>query len=165
MLGFADERPVVDDLVANRVDREALCQMTDLTVERRREHHRLALRRKHRKDLAHVGQETHIEHPVGFVEHRDAYAIELHEPPVDEVDQAAGCRDDDIRLCCTLALILKANPATVEIPIVALTAHARPEDRQAALDAGCVEYISKPIDTRTLPTQLAAVLREFGTGS
>jgi CheY-like chemotaxis protein len=64
-----------------------------------------------------------------------------------------------------LTRLLKANPATVEIPIVALTAHARPEDRQAALDAGCVEYISKPIDTRTLPTQLAAVLREFGTGS
>lgn len=64
-----------------------------------------------------------------------------------------------------LTRLLKANPATVEIPIVALTAHARPEDRQAALDAGCVEYISKPIDTRTLPTQLAALLREFGTGS
>ena len=64
-----------------------------------------------------------------------------------------------------LTRLLKANPATVEIPIVALTAHARPEDRQAALDAGCVEYTSKPIDTRTLPTQLAALLREFGTGS
>jgi CheY-like chemotaxis protein len=63
-----------------------------------------------------------------------------------------------------LTRLLKANPATVEIPIVALTAHARPEDRQAALEAGCVEYISKPIDTRTLPGQLAGLLRKFGTG-
>jgi CheY-like chemotaxis protein len=63
-----------------------------------------------------------------------------------------------------LTRLLKANPATVEIPIVALTAHARPEDRQAALEAGCVEYISKPIDTRTLPAQLAGLLRKFGTG-
>jgi CheY-like chemotaxis protein len=63
-----------------------------------------------------------------------------------------------------LTRLLKANPATVEIPVVALSAHARLEDRQAALEAGCVEYISKPIDTRALPAQLAAVLRAFGTG-
>jgi CheY-like chemotaxis protein len=61
-----------------------------------------------------------------------------------------------------LTRLLKADPATAGIPIVALTAHARREDRQAALDAGCVEYISKPIDTRTLPAQLAAVLTSFG---
>ena len=54
---------------------------------------------------------------------------------------------------------LKAEPATASIPVVALSAHARPEDRRAALDAGCVDYISKPIDTRALPSQLAAVLR------
>jgi CheY-like chemotaxis protein len=64
-----------------------------------------------------------------------------------------------------LTRLLKSNPVTVEIPVVALTAHARQEDRQAALDAGCVEYISKPIDTRSLPAQLAAVLKAFGSGS
>ena len=58
-----------------------------------------------------------------------------------------------------LMRLLKANPETAGIPVVALSAHARPEDRQAALAAGCVEYIAKPIDTRTLPTQLAAALR------
>lgn len=63
-----------------------------------------------------------------------------------------------------LTRLLKSNPATLEIPIVALSAHARPEDRQAALEAGCVDYISKPIDTRALPGQLAAVLRKFGRG-
>jgi CheY-like chemotaxis protein len=61
-----------------------------------------------------------------------------------------------------LTRLLKANPTTIEIPVVALSAHARPEDRRAALEAGCVDYISKPIDTRALPGQLAAVLKEFG---
>lgn len=52
---------------------------------------------------------------------------------------------------------LKADPVTAGIPIVALTAHAMPEDRDLALAAGCAGYISKPIDTRTL----AAQVREF----
>jgi two-component system, cell cycle response regulator DivK len=60
-----------------------------------------------------------------------------------------------------LTRLLKADPSTAEIPIVALSAHARVEDRQAALEAGCVEYISKPIDTRALPAQLAAVLKRY----
>jgi two-component system, cell cycle response regulator DivK len=63
-----------------------------------------------------------------------------------------------------LTRLLKADPSTAEIPIVALSAHARVEDRQAALEAGCVEYISKPIDTRALPAQLAAVLKRYGAG-
>lgn len=45
---------------------------------------------------------------------------------------------------------LKADPATAAIPIVALTAHAMASDREDALAAGCVGYISKPIETRTL---------------
>ena len=55
---------------------------------------------------------------------------------------------------------LKADPATAQIPIVALTAHAMPTDRDLALAAGCNGYISKPIDTRNLPDQVRAVLLE-----
>lgn len=43
---------------------------------------------------------------------------------------------------------LKQSTRTANIPIVALTAQAMPEDQKAAMDAGCVGYISKPIDTR-----------------
>jgi CheY-like chemotaxis protein len=53
---------------------------------------------------------------------------------------------------------LKADPATVTIPIVALTAHAMAGDRELALAAGCSGYISKPIDTRTFAAQVQAFL-------
>ena len=54
---------------------------------------------------------------------------------------------------------LKAEPATAEIPIVALTAHAMRGDDEQALAAGCAGYISKPIDTRTFASQVGRFLR------
>ncbi|HKB33395.1 MAG TPA: response regulator [Candidatus Dormibacteraeota bacterium] len=53
---------------------------------------------------------------------------------------------------------LRADPATAAIAIVALTAHAMAGDREQALEAGCVAYISKPIDTRALGDQVREIL-------
>jgi CheY-like chemotaxis protein len=53
---------------------------------------------------------------------------------------------------------LKAGPSTSRIPVVALTAHAMAGDRERALHAGCVGYLSKPIDTRTFAAQVREVL-------
>lgn len=50
---------------------------------------------------------------------------------------------------------LKADPATRESTIVAVTAYAMKGDEQRALDAGCDGYVTKPIDTRTLPDMVA----------
>ena len=53
---------------------------------------------------------------------------------------------------------LKADPATREIVVVALTAYAMQGDEQKALDAGCDGYIAKPIDSRILATTVARYL-------
>lgn len=58
----------------------------------------------------------------------------------------------------TLTRQLKADPATSGIPIVALTAHAMHGDREVAIEAGCLGYISKPIDTRTFASEVRRFL-------
>lgn len=53
---------------------------------------------------------------------------------------------------------LKADDATREIVIVAVTAYAMKGDEARARAAGCDGYLAKPIDTRALPGQVAGWL-------
>ena len=55
---------------------------------------------------------------------------------------------------------LKSRSATREVVILAMTAYAMKGDEDKAMAAGCDGYISKPIDTRTLPELIAARLAD-----
>jgi CheY-like chemotaxis protein len=55
---------------------------------------------------------------------------------------------------------LKAHKDTRHVPIVAITGYDSADRRAAAFDAGCVGYITKPINPREFPKQIAKFLRE-----
>ena len=46
---------------------------------------------------------------------------------------------------------LKADPATTNIPVIAITAYGNAGDAQRSREAGFVEFLSKPVSTRELP--------------
>ena len=77
-------------------------------------------------------------------------ALRVHRPEVILMDiQLPGI--DGLELTRRL----KADPATRDIVIIAVTAYAMKGDQDKALAAGCDDYITKPIDTRTLPETIA----------
>lgn len=54
--------------------------------------------------------------------------------------------------------MLKADPATQQIVILAFTAHALPGDRDVALEAGCDGYLAKPVPPLQLVREVARAL-------
>jgi two-component system, chemotaxis family, sensor kinase CheA len=53
---------------------------------------------------------------------------------------------------------IRSNPATANIPIIALTAKAMKGDRAKCLEAGATEYVSKPIKMQELLEKMADML-------
>lgn len=54
--------------------------------------------------------------------------------------------------------ILKQDPTTASIPIIALTAHALEQDRQKALAVGCAGYLAKPVEPRRVVEEVRRVI-------
>jgi CheY-like chemotaxis protein len=55
---------------------------------------------------------------------------------------------------------LKADPATAAIPIIALTAHAMIADRDKALEAGCDDFDTKPVELPRLLGKIEVLLKQ-----
>ena len=97
------------------------------------------------------------------------YEIEIAVDGQEGLDRVAAARPDLILMDMSLPVIdgweatrrLKADPATRDIPIIALTAHAMASDREEALEAGCDAYETKPVE---LPSLLAAIEKLLANG-
>ena len=54
---------------------------------------------------------------------------------------------------------IKANDATRKIPVIALTAHAMAGDREKAMEVGCDDYDTKPVEITRLLGKMVALLK------
>jgi len=57
----------------------------------------------------------------------------------------------------TAVPILRADPRTQSLPIIALTAQVKPEDKQRIKEIGCTEHMPKPM----VPDDLVALVKRY----
>jgi CheY-like chemotaxis protein len=56
--------------------------------------------------------------------------------------------------------LIKAEPTTSDVPVIALTAHALASDRQKSVEVGCSDFDTKPVDLPRLLGKINACLAE-----
>jgi two-component system cell cycle response regulator DivK len=98
---------------------------------------------------------------------RNGYDVFLAMDGQQGVDMALSERPDLILMDMSLPVIdgweatrrIKANDATRRIPVIALTAHAMAGDREKAIEVGCDDYDTKPVEISRLIGKIAALLK------
>lgn len=89
---------------------------------------------------------------------RRDYEVVIAEDGEQGVAMASGEKPDLILMDLSLPVMdgwestrrLKADPLTKSIPVIALTAHAMPGDREKSLEAGCDDFETKPVEFQRL---------------
>lgn len=97
---------------------------------------------------------------------RNGYEVFIATDGQQGADMAMSTLPDIILMDMSLPVIdgweatrrIKANDATRRIPVIALTAHAMAGDREKAMEAGCEDYDTKPVEMSRLLGKIAALL-------
>ena len=101
---------------------------------------------------------------------RNGYEVAIAVDGQQGVDMASSSLPDLILMDMSLPVIdgweatrrIKSSEATRRIPIIALTAHAMAGDREKAMEAGCEDYDTKPVEISRLLGKIAALLPKAG---
>jgi CheY-like chemotaxis protein len=99
---------------------------------------------------------------------RKGYEVTLALDGQQGIDMAREQKPDLVLMDMSLPVVdgweatrrLKAEEATRDIPVIALTAHAMAGDREKALEAGCDDYDTKPIELPRLLGKIEALLQK-----
>ncbi len=97
---------------------------------------------------------------------RNGYEVSIAIDGQQGVDMALSQLPDLILMDMSLPVIdgweatrrIRANDATRKIPVIALTAHAMAGDREKAMEAGCDDYDTKPVEISRLLGKITALL-------
>jgi len=98
---------------------------------------------------------------------RNGYEVAIAVDGQQGVDMALSEQPDLILMDMSLPVIdgweatrrVKANAATRQIQVIALTAHAMAGDREKAMEVGCEDYDTKPVEITRLLGKIAALLK------
>jgi len=101
---------------------------------------------------------------------RGGYDVTIAEDGARGVEMATSDSPDLILMDMSLPVIdgweatrrIKATPELRKIPVIALTAHAMATDRDKALEAGCDDYDTKPIELQRLLGKIETLLTAAG---